>query len=252
MHLPSLSTLALLGIGDASFSGRASDKWLNVLTDLKDYAHSKLKETTEPYSPSPDYPYFNMFPSYIGSLYDKKESVTWSGKCFNNNSAFMEILSDKSSVTITIQSEGPNQLGKCVDFYYLGCTAIHKDAVITSGHDTSVLTTTVVIDLPSDITSAEWFDIDNKGIRLSLYPNDPSTTFSNILATVALFEPEFTDVYPPKVVEMNLDFLNKYTGFDTVTPVDPASFVLPDAKDIHSGRHSYTYLSQWFLILFMV
>ena len=212
---------------------------IDILSDVKSYATKRLHETKQPYAPS-EFPYFNIFPTHVVSLYDQRNAVTWPSKCFSQNSGYMSVSDDRSRIIITIESDEPTEtqltssVEKCTDFYMFACAAAHQDIVVHPTHD-MLVTTEVTILLPANITDAEWFDIDNKGIRVNLYANDVATTFSNMLETVALFEAEVTGEYTPQSDARNIDFLNHYNHFDPVVAVDPTSFTLPHPSQIHSG-----------------
>lgn len=226
----------------ASFSSpiNLNKDFANFLTDVKNYATQRLLETNQPFSPS-SYPYFNVFPSPITSLYSGSESVIWSSKCFVQNTGYMTISDDKTHIDLTVESEKPvaidgnSALEKCEDFYMFACAATHQDFVISPKRGVGLVSSKVTIELPVNVTDAEWFDINNKGIRVSLYPNNVATTFSNLLETVALFAPDITGECTPESDAKNMEFMNSYTNFDPVVPVDPKSFQLPDASEIHDG-----------------
>lgn len=222
----------------ASHDGQTTNKLLvDIISKMKTYGEKRLKETNSQSIPS-EYPYFNIFPTFISSMFDSKETVTWSSNCFNSNSGSIKISDDKSQILVSIESR--DKVSKspelCMDFYLLACTSISSDVVIspTKSHDT--LTTSVVIDLPVDITEAEWFDIDTKGIRLSIFPANPVTIFSNLLETVALFLPEITGEFNDKTDARVMEFMNSYTGFDPIVAADSSLFTLPEASEIHSGE----------------
>lgn len=233
--------LTVLGAADA-LSGNAAlpDVLLSELANLKTYAERRLLETNQPYSPSPDYPYWNIFPAYVSSVFGGAESVAWSSKCFASNSIAIRRDASKDSFTVTIISSHEDAARAvepmdCVDFYLLACTSTSKDFVVSAnGH--GQVTTEFTLYLPADVTSAERFDIDNKGFRLSAYPNGPATTFSNLLETIGLFEPSILGFISDAAAERNLDFLNNYTNFDDISYVDPASFIIPDESLIHDGQ----------------
>jgi hypothetical protein len=221
-----MRTLVVIALAAATVGANAGAKTsqllLDIISELDAYGRERLHGLDGVSSPS-EYPYFNVFPSYISSMFESGP-VTWSSKCFDSNSAAMEISEDKSQILITIESVGAvvqsETHEKCDDFYLFG----------NISHSTSV-----AIELPSDITDAEWFDISTKGIRLSVFPNDPLVTFSNLLETVGLFSPEVTGKYDDKSDARVMEFMNSYTNFDHIEEADSNSFVLPESGEIHSG-----------------
>lgn len=236
--LPLLLTAAT---ADALLGGaRLPDIFLKELHNLKQYAERRLKETNEPYSPSPDYPYWNIFPAYMSSVLEGGSSGAWTSKCFETNSLSLQRAADGRSFTATVLSENSVEVAEtateeCIDFYLLACTSASEDFVVRGSKKRSI-TTEVIVSLPTDITDAEWYDIDHKGFRLSLYPNGPATTFSNLLETVALFEPAILGFISEAAAERNLEFLDQYTGFDDIVYVDPNSFQIPDESLVHDGK----------------
>lgn len=239
-----LSVAAFLATGDAAFDyqsrGSGSSKLLSdILADLKVYGNEQLKAASASESVPSEYPYFNIFPTYISTMFDLKPPVVWSSKCFNSNTGSIKISDDKSQILVAIESDDPVKLSAsqetCEDFYLLACTSSSSNILISSSRTAESVTTSSTLDLPQDITEAEWFDIDTKGIRLSVYPNGPVATFSNLLETVALFSPEITGNFNDASDARVMDFMNAYTSFDTIVSADPDSFVHPDASEIHSG-----------------
>ena len=214
----------------------------SIVSDVKRYGERKLHEIEnwEVMKPS-EYPYFNVFPALKGTMYEKKEPISWKSKCFDSNIGEIEISNDRTQILVKVQSmnpvrETPLTKTECLDFYLVACTSTSVDVVISPTNQEHVITQ-VVMELPSDITDAEWFDIDNKGIRVSLYPNDPGPTFANLLETVALFSPDVTDEYTEKSNSRVMEFMNEYTNFDPIVPADPSPFTLPDESEIHSGKY---------------
>jgi hypothetical protein len=57
---------------------------------------------------------------------------------------------------------------------------------------------------------------------------------ANILQTVRLFEPEFTQHVSDRAAAINLDFLSSYSQF-TMAPRDESENVVPDESEINSG-----------------
>jgi hypothetical protein len=235
-----MRTLVVIALAAATVGANAGAKTsqllLDIISELDAYGRERLQGLDGVSSPS-EYPYFNVFPSYISSMFESGP-VTWSSKCFDSNSAAMEISEDKSQILITIESVGAvvqsETHEKCDDFYLFACTSASSDVVVSRRGNISH-STSVAIELPSDITDAEWFDISTKGIRLSVFPNDPLVTFSNLLETVGLFSPEVTGKYDDKSDARVMEFMNSYTNFDHIEEADSNSFVLPESGEIHSG-----------------
>ena len=88
--------------------------------------------------------------------------------------------------------------------------------------------------LPADYRDAEKWDLDTKGVRVFEYMTDAKTTVANLLETVLLFIPEFTQNVDPLSAKRNVDFMAKYPQF-VMESRDPLSTVPPLEHQVHSG-----------------
>ena len=92
----------------------------------------------------------------------------------------------------------------------------------------------IILEIPSDATDAENYDLLKNGVRVFRYLTDMKTTYSNLLTTLELFVPMFTQGVPDSVAKANIDFLAKYPKFNVV-PRDPKLNIEIPEKEIHSG-----------------
>lgn len=100
------------------------------------------------------------------------------------------------------------------------------------------VTTTISLPIPDDLTEAEAWDHDNRGVRLYYYVNDKVTTISNLITTLKMFAPEFSQDVSDSAAQLNIDFMSKYTHFD-IYPRDPSLNVVPDESEVKSGDAFY-------------
>lgn len=199
---------------------------LNFLKNVRTFAEAYIRD--HPEAKASEYPYFNFIPMWRASLVPDKNQfgpVTWEGTCFAQNSATTTTQSD-GSIKISITTGVAASQG-CYDHYIL-ITATGIDRLRVSGDTVATFT------LPADITDAEKWDLANKGIRLMQILTDEPTTIANLLETVLLFVPEFTQGVDKRSAERNVDFLNRYTP-NPMAPRDPKSSTAPPAEKVHSG-----------------
>lgn len=217
----------------------ATNEFVTKLWDsfelVKKYAEEKLSASGAPYAPSPDYPYWNFMPEYQLSFSLTGTPAIWTSRCFKVNIGSLKKNDDEKTYTLSIKSSSPvDETGTCTDDYLALTTSTFNDILVSSTSLRSIVTTEVVISFPDDITEAEVWDREVKGVRLFLFANSAATTLSNILKTFETFIPEFTKRVPTKVAELNIDLLQKYSQFE-IQPRDPLSGLPPNAKDVHSG-----------------
>ncbi len=145
---------------------------------------------------------------------------------------------DGKTLIVSITSTSPTSEGTCNDNYMLLSTAtLDLCATIKAGVKPSV-TTELTYPLPDDITEAELWDVETKGIRVLRFRHDRPELVSNLLKTVEMFIPEGTLGVPDAVAAANIDFLAKYAHMD-IQPRDTALNVPPAEKDVHSGDSFY-------------
>jgi hypothetical protein len=200
---------------------------------------------------------------FVGS---KKRPATWTSKCtvsifsmkellpnlvmlffsgFNSNVATAALSDDGLSINVKIVSSDPvdasNVAGCCEDAYMIISTSMFKMAVpVRYAGTMPSLVTEVEVTVPADLTAAEQWDLDNKGLRIMSYPLDTAGSYSSLVKTLALFIPEATLSVPDYVEKMNIDMQTKYSHFP-VTAIDPASLRIPDASEVHSGDAFYVH-----------
>lgn len=143
---------------------------------------------------------------------------------------------DSMTYTISIRSSSPKSAGECTDDYAFFTTAAHSFKAVkqTSPSGTS-MTTLTTLTLPKDLTEAERWDVDTNGIRVFRFLNDRITTLSNLLVTIDMFLPQFTQRVPPGVAEKNIDFMRKYPQFDIEKRDPTLAGAPPPAELVHSG-----------------
>ena len=98
--------------------------------------------------------------------------------------------------------------------------------------------TNIQLTVPDDVTDAELWDHENKGVRVYYYVNDKITTISNLVETIKLFQPETTMAVSEESALLNIDFMKKYAGFD-MPPRDQALNIVPDESEVKSGDAFY-------------
>lgn len=199
---------------------------LKFLTSVRTFAEAYMRD--HPEAKASEYPYFNFIPMWRASLVPDKNNfgpTNWVGTCFAQNSATTTTQSD-GSIKISITTGLAASEG-CYDHYLL-MTTTGIERLKVSGD------TTVTFELPADITSAEKWDLANKGVRVMEVLTDEPTTIANLLETVLLFAPEFTQGVDNRSAERNVDFLNRYTP-NPMAPRDPKSSTAPPAEQVHSG-----------------
>lgn len=150
--------------------------------------------------------------------------------------------SNKSAVDITVVSSQPtipSGSARCDDNYMILSTAAVKwFNTITATKTQKTVTTSLSLSLPEDTTEAEFWDMDEKGVRIMRYLKPKAETISNIIVTLETFVPEELPNVPEKYAQMGVDFMGKYAGFK-ITPRDPSLNIAPDESEIQSGDVFY-------------
>jgi hypothetical protein len=101
------------------------------------------------------------------SVFANGKPVKWSSKCFGSNVATAKYNADKTAVEISVTSSDP-QLADgekiCEDAYMIG-TAPHTNWFnsIIAEPVKPIVSSSFTLNLPADVTAAEYWDIDNKG-----------------------------------------------------------------------------------------
>jgi hypothetical protein len=156
---------------------QASDSIVNIglklLSSVRDNAEGYLAE--HPEATASEHPYFNFMPMIQGSVVpDSGTPVSWSAKCFAENTAVAKTQSD-GSVQVTVTSTSPTS-DSCSDLYWLLTVTGQQEVEITVSGDTTISWT-----VPTDITQSESWDLANKGIRFMEFMTDRKTTIANLL-----------------------------------------------------------------------
>ena len=205
------------------------DIGLKLLSAIRTKAEGYLKN--HPDAKASEYPYFNFIPMFRAGLVPDKNAygpTAWSASCFSDNRALASTQPD-GSIKITVTTSGNPSSEGCYDHYLLMTnTGIDRVKIDKTGD------LTFTYNVPSDMNDAEKWDLSQKGIRVMEILTDEPTTIANLLQTVLLFIPEFTQGVDKKSAERNVDFINRYTPF-TMEPRDPSSNRPPPAEQVHSG-----------------
>ena len=72
--------------------------------------------------------------------------------------------------------------------------------------------------------------IDQKGVRVFEFMNDPLTTVENLITTTKLFIPMSTKHVPDKVAALNVDFVESYTDFRYPPREESDNTYIPEHK----------------------
>ena len=231
MAITILLLCIVLSVVSVATASPSRDKLVKTFHNIQKFAIDELARVG-PFSPTPDYPYWNFMPQYINSLFTTaKLPVTWESYCFKSNSA--SITQAGNNITISITSTGSKLDGSCLETYLFSSTALlhlqHvKSLPVAEGITSFTLT------LPDDITDAETWDLSKKGIRFFNFAKQGAELLSNVVTTLEMFLPEFEPYVTPGVAAKNVDFLNKYAKFP-VTARDTSLNEPPREEDVHSG-----------------
>jgi hypothetical protein len=172
----------------------------------------------------------------MSSLNPSKPTYSWSAPCFAQNTAVFSKSNDGKTLNLEVTSSSPVSL-TCSDLYAaFTVSTVAISTEIKSSRNPVV--TNIALVVPEDVTDAELWDIDNKGVRLFRYVNDKITTVSNLIETLKMFVPETTQEVSEEAAMINIDFMKKYTGFN-FPPRDPALNIIPDESEIKSGDTFY-------------
>jgi hypothetical protein len=163
--------------------------------------------------------------------------MIWTSPCFQANSLSLKVNEGGKSYLLTLKSAQPhNPEVHCVD-HYLASSASTFDWFSISTEkklDVPVYHRELTITLPDDLTEAEQWDLETKGIRIFRFAEDGPTTLANIAETFKLFIPSFTKHVPAAIAELNIELFRDYAHFE-VTARDPLSNLPPRAEDVKSG-----------------
>ncbi|RYH15253.1 hypothetical protein EON65_32055 [archaeon] len=133
----------------------------------------------------------------------------------------------------------PSGSAKCTDLYMtLSASAMEWFNEIEATKLKNTVTTTLTLELPADVTDAEYWDINTKGVRMMRYLKPKAETISNIIVTLETFAAEDLPNVPEKYAQMNVDFLGKYAS-DKIVTRDPSANRIPDESEIQSGDSFY-------------
>ena len=157
-----------------------------------------------------EYPYLNFFPLSKGSVLADGDDINFEGHCFSSISA-KSTTQDDGQLLVTLKAgERKEDVTLCSDVVLmLTVNGVNLQFLTESGEEVEVEWT-----LPDDTSDSEKWDLDQKGVRVFMFPNDLPTTAANYLQTKKLFIPLNTKPVPEKSGDLNMEFLNSYTNFE--------------------------------------
>lgn len=212
---------------------------LDVIKELGKQLLDDPTSSPKPFTPLyPELDYWKFLPQFYAALLPTGESVTWSSPCFGENVGTATYAADKKSVAINIVSSKPLTVTECHDTYMSGTTSAIVVKTKISSNKLSQVTTSYTLELPADITPAEYWDIDTKGVRMMRYFVTGEEAYASLLHTIQLFGGEMTQHVLPTTAARNIDFLGKYAKID-IQPRDPALNIVPDESEVKSGDAFY-------------
>jgi hypothetical protein len=153
---------------------------LKFLSSVRENAEGYL--AVHPEAVASEHPYFNFMPMIRGSAIPDGSPVTWSAKCFAENTAVAKTQID-GSVQVTVTSSSPAS-DSCSDLYWLLTVTGQQDLEVTVAGESTLSWT-----LPAEVSQAETWDLATKGIRFMEFMTDRSTTVANLLEV-------FISIYP--------------------------------------------------------
>lgn len=209
----------------AAAKSKTESPFPQLLDIMRDWATGVLAEYKGPLPSASEYPYFNFMPMYQASAIPGADA-SWSAPCFANNVASFKWTSDTAAV-MTIESSGQTSEG-CQDDYMLTTVADLQIFSVTGSEST------VNWSFPADLREAESWDISTKGIRVHRFITPLHESAMNVLETIKLFVPEFTQQVDPISAQRNVDFMAKYPQI-VMSERDPLSNPPPPEHMVHSG-----------------
>lgn len=171
-----------------------------------------------------DYPYFAWIPPFVGALVPGGDPLTWESRCFKKNMATATLVNDTITVMLTLDKKKSLE---CDDFYLFGTVEGFALEDYNKKGDYSFKWNI------SKTTSAQRWDVLQKGIRVFRFVHDKKQTIGELISTVELFVSELTKGVPDYIEKKNVDFLEKYTQMPM--PKRTIGKITIDENDIHSG-----------------
>lgn len=204
------------------------DIGLKIISSAKTKSETFLKDF--PDAKASAHPYFNFLPMWRASMVPDTTNAksTWSASCFPENTGHVTTEAD-GSLTVHVVASGEKASPSCYDHYALLTNTGLKTVTLDEAGETSFTWT-----LPADITAAESWDLNTKGIRMMEFMTSVETSAANLLETASLFVAEFTKHVPKHAAERNVDFMSTYPKMK-MEPRDPVSGLPPPAHKVHSG-----------------
>lgn len=154
------------------------DIGLKLLTSTRQNAEEYL--AVHPEAIASEHPYFNFMPMLRANVIPEGSTVSWSGKCFSENTAVAKTQSD-GTVQVTVSSSSPIS-ESCSDLYWALTVTGHQEFEVKVSGDSSFSWT-----IPADVTTSESWDLATKGIRIMEFMTDRSTSIANLLEVFISF-----------------------------------------------------------------
>lgn len=169
-----------------------------------------------------EYPYFNFLPMHQASAIPGQAGGVWSAPCFQSN------VATYADGVVDVQASNPSSDGCQDDYMFLSATGLQIVSINNEGK------TSVEWTLPEDMRDAEQWDLDTKGVRVMRFIKPLHECAANVLQTLKLFVPEFTQQVDPLSAAANVEFMAQYPKF-VMEKRDPLSGLPPPEHMVHSG-----------------
>ncbi|CAM9245514.1 unnamed protein product [Ectocarpus fasciculatus] len=147
---------------------------------------------------------------------------SWSAACFESN------VATYSDGFVDVQASNPTSADCQDDYMFLSATGLKIVSISEEGK------TSVVWSLPEDVREAEEWDLATKGVRVMRFMTPLHECAANVLQTLKLFVPEFTQQVDPLSAATNIEFMAQYPQF-VMEERDPLSSLPPPEHMVHSG-----------------
>jgi len=205
---------------DSSVEVEESD---NEATILRGNPSEKKSQKTK--STAQEFPYWQFIPTTAGKVIPDGAQVTWQGMCFTESSA--KATTSNSSILLTITLAKPKTL-LCSDSFLIADVAQISLHTYTTHGDKQITWT-----LPSNLTSADLWDLHTNGLRIFMFAEEITTIAVSVTDTALLFEPLATKAVGESAAARNMEFLSKYAHI----PMTKRNItdVKLNASDINSG-----------------
>lgn len=178
-------------------------------------------------SNSSEYPYFGFLPKYRGSVLPGQKITLSPSSCWKTIVLSLEVSRDLSKMTLRIFTSD-SVAWLCADFYVFATVSHFQFGFVAApipGFKSYIFNLTT-------LTSAEIWDINNKGVRAFSIRDDIVNLKNDFDATRKLLSPMFVKPTPESDLA-NLEFMEKYRGIKYEKR--KTNIVLLNESLIHSG-----------------